>query len=121
MGTIVSVGADIENISKFEPSRKNMSRLNRIFTKNELRYSLNKKYPAAHLAVRFATKEAVSKAIASAGLPVSRVDFQKIEVVHDKYGAPRVKLHGTKLGKVAFHVSLSHSDDAAIAIVIIVK
>ncbi|HRP69253.1 MAG TPA: holo-ACP synthase [Turneriella sp.] len=65
---IVGVGIDIcENDRIAEMLEKYKNRfLERVFTKDEITYCLNKKEPTPHLAARFAVKEAFIKAL---GMP----------------------------------------------------
>ena len=73
------------------------------------------------LAVRFAAKEAVSKAL---GCGIGDVSWQEIEVLRDDLDAPELHLHGSALQKAAllglqsWSVSLSHTDSHAIAMVV---
>jgi holo-[acyl-carrier protein] synthase len=72
------------------------------------------------LAVRFAAKEAVSKAL---GCGIGEVTFQDIEVLQDSQGAPVLHLHGmaakkaSEMGLSTWSISLSHSTTLAIALV----
>jgi len=62
------------------------------FTAAELAESARRAQPVAHLAARFAGKEAVVKALAldgSLGLP-----WRRIEILDDSEGQPEVHLHG---------------------------
>jgi len=73
------------------------------------------------LTVRFAAKEAVSKAL---GCGIGEVGFQDIEVLHDEKNAPVLNLHGAAAQKAIEHgitnwsISLSHSLNMAIAFVV---
>lgn len=117
-----SIGVDIENISKFNQIKKNDKILSRIFTNNELKYCFSKRDPAPYLAVRYAGKEAVVKAVNSTGVSqMSFLDYKKIEIYNEKSGTPRVKLVGLNLDNLVINISLSHCDDKAIAFVIIKK
>ena len=70
------------------------------------------------LAVRFAAKEAVIKALGR------KVPFRDIEILNDRRGKPFIKLHGraqklaSELKIKRWEVSLSHSREMAIASVI---
>jgi holo-[acyl-carrier protein] synthase len=70
------------------------------------------------LAVRFAAKEAVSKALGSG---IGEVTFQDIEILQDQQGAPVLNLYGkgtlkaNLLGLTTWSLSLSHSGNLAIA------
>jgi holo-[acyl-carrier protein] synthase len=73
------------------------------------------------LAVRFAAKEAVMKAL---GTGIKGVGWREIEILNNDDGKPFVILHGQaerkaqELGLSDLSVSLSHSRDLAIAAVI---
>ena len=92
--------------------------LYRVYTEREITMYGEK---SQSLAARFAAKEAVIKALDAAGKGIS---FKDIEILHGPGGKPVVRLHGTaqKLAdnlKIAcFNVSLSHSRDNAVAVVI---
>ncbi len=78
------------------------------------------------MAVRFAAKEAVSKALGVGVRVLSRdgIYFRDVEVVPDMRGKPRVMLHGRaaaraqELGLTEWAISLSHERDIAIAFVV---
>jgi holo-[acyl-carrier protein] synthase len=92
--------------------------LTRVFTDAERAYCRGR---VPELAVRFAAKEAVSKAL---GTGIVGMAWRDIEVVPDPRGKPLVVLHNrakaraTELGLTSFEVSLSHSRDMAIAMVV---
>lgn len=118
----IAVGVDVESIARF----KNLDRagsktfLNRIFTKRELEYCYSKKDPAQHLAVRFAGKEAVIKALASLGLKT--LPRNNIEILKDKIGAPSVRVSSNhRKESPIFKISLSHANNHALAFVIVMK
>jgi holo-[acyl-carrier protein] synthase len=78
-----------------------------------------------HLAARFAAKEAAMKALGTGlahGLAWTDCEIVKEAALE---GAPKLALHGRareraqQLGATRWHVSLSHSDTAAIASVIL--
>ncbi|GAB4496058.1 MAG: holo-ACP synthase [Anaerolineales bacterium] len=72
------------------------------------------------LAARFTAKEAAAKAL---GCGIGDVGWQEIEVLRDEHGAPLLHLHGaaqqraTELGLTLWSVSLSHTQQHAIAMV----
>jgi holo-[acyl-carrier protein] synthase len=92
--------------------------LNRIYTSNELEQSGRR---PESLAVRFAAKEAVSKAL---GCGIGEVAFKDIEVLSDEHNAPVLRLHGAaerkagELGLKTWSISLSHDLKQAIAMVV---
>lgn len=114
--TGVSIGVDMELISRFKAlnRKKNGKFLNKIFTKKEMDYCFLKPAPAQHLAVRFAAKEAIVKAISSLGNKI--LSLNKIEIIKKANGAPTVKLKGRDV-----KISLSHCKGQAIAFAIVEK
>ncbi|MEJ5350118.1 MAG: holo-ACP synthase [Melioribacteraceae bacterium] len=111
---ILGLGIDIIEIERIKKSVDNHGEkfLNRIFTKTELEYSLNKKNKYQHLAARFAAKEAIIKAISPFNKTFS---WKDIEINNQLSGMPTVKFHGRLkdfLGEdKLLHVSMSHSDN----------
>ena len=62
---IFGIGTDIVNIDRIKRSIKKHGNkfINKIFSKNEILYCMNKKNPIPYYAKRFAAKEAFSKAL----------------------------------------------------------
>ena len=119
------IGIDIIEIERIKAAAEKYGDnfLNRIYTENELRYCRRRKalrYP--ELAVRFAAKEAYSKAIGT-GIGqlgnINGVGWKDIEIVNNSAGKPHIAFK-QKLVKNA-HVSLSHSRDYAVASVYVEK
>lgn len=77
---------------------------------------------AAHVAGRWALKEACLKAI---GGPVGGIPYRDIEVVRSPAGAPGIRLHGTAAAALAavgggrVLASLSHERNLAVGFVIV--
>ena len=125
---IFGIGTDIVNIKRMEKSLKknNKKFKNKIFSKKEIIYCDNKKYPASFYAKRFAAKEAFSKAL---GTGIRKgVNLKNIEVSNDVYGKPSIFLKGNlanylkkrvKCKKYYIHLSLSDDKPWAQATVII--
>lgn len=116
----ISVGVDIEDISRFEELNrvKNRIFLNKIFTKRELDYCFSKARPASHLAARFSGKEAIIKALSS--IELNNISYNYIEILNDKQGTPRVHLLGNiKIKSIQIELSLSHCQDKAVAFVVL--
>ena len=92
--------------------------LDRVYTEDEQRYSRNR---AEELAVRFAGKEAISKAL---GTGMRGISWRELEILNNRHGKPFVRLHGAAraraehLGLTNFEISLTHSRDLAIAFVV---
>lgn len=114
------LGVDIIEIVRIEEAmeRWNERFLNRIYTPKELHIC---RHRAPALAVRFAAKEAVMKAL---GTGTKGVGWREIEVLSNPDGKPLVYLHGRaqkraeELGMGELAISLSHSRDYAIASVV---
>lgn len=91
--------------------------LQRIYTPNEVEQSRRK---PAELAVRFAAKEAASKAL---GTGIGVISWKDVEVYSQPSGEPILRFHGTARriaearGFTTWAVSLSHSREMAIAVV----
>jgi holo-[acyl-carrier protein] synthase len=110
----MNIGVDIEEIRRFNKYIKDKKCLKRIFSKEEILYSLSKKKSAQHLAVRFAAKEAVWKALITKNKKLTITD---ISIQNTKSGKPRVYIKNKKYKKV--DVSLSHTDKYVVAVAIL--
>jgi holo-[acyl-carrier protein] synthase len=114
------VGVDIIEIDRVKDvvDRWGQRFLGRIYTENELDFCRGR---VPELAVRFAGKEAVMKALGTGRRGVS---WRDIEILSDRRSAPLVFLHGRarirarKLGIDEMAISLSHSRNYAVASVI---
>jgi holo-[acyl-carrier protein] synthase len=113
------IGVDIVEITRIEGVIKRWGKtfLQRVFTASELQRYNN----TSSLAVRFAAKEAVLKALGACDQGISWLD---IEILAELNGKPSVNLSGkAKLQADAsaihkFSISLSHSKEYAVAFVI---
>ena len=105
----MDIGIDIEKIGRFKLKR-DAALIKNIFTKKEIEYCYSKTKPQMHLCGVFCTKEAVKKTMQQKG-----ISLKDIEVTHAKNGKPTVKLHGPKNSKISFLVSISHTDEYAVA------
>ena len=123
---IVGLGIDLIEISRIERmlERKGERMLARLFTDGERAYCVRMRAPAKHFAVRLAAKEAAFKALS--GTDAAReIGWTDLEVVTDSHGRPALCLHGragsraTELGVVRTHLSLTHSNVSAGAVVIL--
>ncbi|MBI5233243.1 MAG: holo-ACP synthase [Deltaproteobacteria bacterium] len=117
---ITGVGIDIVDIKRFKTVLERWGHrfLSRVFSEGELRYALARNSPEAHLAARFAAKEALFKAIGPEFVPPFR--FRDIEVMRDEGGRPLIKILGLA-DEIKVHVSLSHDADIAMAQVVVEK
>ncbi len=121
---VIGVGTDLMEIARIEQSyvRFGEAFLERIFTPGEIAYCMAKKNYAESLAARFAAKEAGAKAL---GTGISRgVSWRELEVRRLPGQRPELHLSGraaeiaARLGIRRLSLSLSHSRNQSIAIVI---
>ena len=122
---MLTTGVDLIEISRIQRAveRHGERFLARVFTPTEILYSRGR---VAELAVRFAAKEAVSKALGIGVRVLARdgIDWHDVEVLNDMRGKPFVRLAGraaeraAELGLSEWAISLSHSRDHAIAFVV---
>lgn len=115
----MSIGTDIVSIHRFSELAQdiNNTTLKRIFTQNELDYCFTKETVEPHLAVRFAGKEAIIKALYSRG--ITKIWYRDIEIVNKQNGAPYVVLKKELLMDLKINISLTHCEDKALAFVLI--
>ncbi|MBI2861618.1 MAG: holo-ACP synthase [Chloroflexi bacterium] len=115
-----STGIDIIEIDRIAAvlARRGERFLRRVFTAAEIARYRNR---IPELAARFAGKEAVSKAL---GTGMRGVAWREIEILSDLRGKPLVHLHGRararaqEIGLLEFEISLTHSQDFALAVVV---
>ncbi|MCK9211262.1 MAG: holo-ACP synthase [Ignavibacteriaceae bacterium] len=112
---VIGIGIDIIEIDRIKESVDKFGDhfLNKIFTQNELDYSLSKANKYQHLAARFAAKEAVSKALATGWN--NDFNWKSVEISNEPTGEPIVKLTGklsTFLGEdKELKITMSHSNN----------
>ena len=117
---ILKTGVDMIEIDRIRSAldRHGERFLERIFTPAEITEARAR--PEA-LAVRFAAKEAVSKALGTGIGPIAWCD---VETLHHPSGEPFLVLHGMAgeiagvLGLTTWAISLSHSREFGIAVVV---
>ena len=115
-----TVGVDIVEVHRVQAAIDRFGErfLNRIYTELEIKFCRGR---VPEFAVRFAGKEAVMKAL---GTGVRGVSWKEIEILPMRGGKPIVYLHGRAkrraetLGLDEMAISLSHSDEIAIASVV---
>ncbi|WP_069874586.1 holo-ACP synthase [Fusibacter sp. 3D3] len=117
-------GVDIVEIERFKKIIEEKPKfLKRFFTASENEFFEKKQMKAETISGNFAAKEAVSKAF---GTGVRGFNLVDIEVLRDELGQPYVNLYnGAKAiahqkGIETLMVSISHSNENAIAFVIAV-
>lgn len=120
---IYGIGIDLVKIQRMKDASEKWGRkfIEKILTENEMKYCFDKKEPYLSLAVRFAAKEALIKAIGSE----IAVNLKDIEIVNTVNGRPLIKVSGVleeffKERKIRHcHLSLSHEREYGAACVVI--
>lgn len=123
---ILGTGIDIVETARVRGSLEKFGErfLKRCFWPGEVAYCQSMKFPALHLAARFAAKEAISKAFGT-GIG-SQLGWKDMEICKRDTGEPFVILHdkGEELararGVAAIFVSLSHCKEYAAAHAVLV-
>jgi holo-[acyl-carrier protein] synthase len=123
---ILGVGFDLVAIARVEQmlARKAQRALDRLFTKHEQEYALARARPAMHLAARLAAKEAAFKALTGSD-EAKLIGWKEAEVRRGSEGPPvlyftgRAEARAAVLGVGRVHLTLSHTDDTAGAVVIL--
>jgi holo-[acyl-carrier protein] synthase len=122
---IVGTGIDIAEVPRIEASIARFGErfLRRVFTEGEIHYCESKANRIERFAARFAAKEAAMKALGTGWN--HGVAWRDVEVQQQPGGRPTIAFHGkaaefaAKLGGVHVALSLSHTDEYAIAQVIL--
>ncbi|HEX9200139.1 MAG TPA: holo-ACP synthase [Acidobacteriaceae bacterium] len=121
---IVGVGTDLMEIARVAQSiaRFGDRFLRRVYTPREIAYCQRKKNAAESFAARFAAKEAGAKAL---GTGISHgVNWLELEVTREPSGKPGLELSGRAaerardLGVATISLSLTHSKEVALAVVV---
>gem|GEM_PF-138087 len=122
VGEVSGIGIDAVDVARFRRVlARRPSLLGRLFTETERAYAARAADPAARLAVRFAAKEAVLKAL---GVGLGAAAFRDVEVARHGSGRPVLVLAGRaaaladERGVRRWHVSLTHTATVAVASVL---
>ena len=115
------IGTDIVSVLRIEKIIQQHSQRfkERTYTPIEIKFCDSKATPPIHYAGRFAAKEAIKKALLSSGI-VPNIDFTVIEILSTESGAPEVQLNHPLLDEISCKVSISHTDDTAIAFALVI-
>ena len=118
---IFGIGTDIIQVERVKKSIETIPGFTeKIFSPFEIDYCQTKKNKYEHFAARFAAKEAFFKALGT-GMRTPH-SWHDIIILNDTLGKPMISLAGKsaqQLKNAACHVSLSHTEDYATAVVII--
>ena len=119
---ICGIGVDAVDIERFRRSlQRTPSMRERLFTEYELAYVAPKIDPVPSLAARFASREAVMKAM---GLGLGAFGFHDVWVDRRESGEPHLNVTGRaaelahERGIETWHLSITHTDQVAIAYVV---
>jgi holo-[acyl-carrier protein] synthase len=124
---IYGIGVDLVNIRRMERviSRWGTRFLQRIFTAQEINSCFQGTKSVSSLALRFAAKEAFSKAI---GFGMKKgIRWKDIEIVHNPTGRPELNVTGKALNFCHdeeirnWYVTLSDEGEYGIAVVVLEK
>ena len=122
---IYGIGVDLVKMARIESAMETWGERfqKKIFTEKERSLCLSKPRPTRYWAMRFAAKEAFSKAI---GLGMRKGIFWKdIEVTSNSFGKPELVLHGRakeicyETGIKNSFLTLSDEDGYAVAVVVL--
>jgi holo-[acyl-carrier protein] synthase len=123
--SVIGIGVDLVECARIQHSLDRFGDrfLHRVFTGGEIEYSTSMKFPARHLAARFAAKEAVSKAF---GTGIGKaMGWRDIDVQKKPSGEPFLVFSGSaeKLAKergvTKALITLSHTEHHAIASIVL--
>lgn len=123
--SVLGIGVDLVECARVQHSLDRFGDrfLHRVFTEGEIAYSQSMKFPARHLAARFAAKEAISKAF---GTGIGKaMGWKDIDVHKKPSGEPFVVLKdgakkvASERGVANVFITLSHTDNHAMAMIVL--
>jgi holo-[acyl-carrier protein] synthase len=119
---IAGIGIDSVEIDRFRDTiARTPGLVERLFSEQERADALKRADPAERLAVRFAAKEAVMKAL---GVGLGGIDLRDVEVARADSGQPSLVITGraaelaASRGVTRWLLSLTHTERSAIAFVV---
>ena len=118
---MIGLGIDAVDIRRFARVLERTPLLaGRVFTELELELASHRADKAAALAARFAFREVTMKVL---GVGLGAFDFHDVSVANASDGRPGLQVSGRaaelarERGVARWHVSISHTDDLAVAVV----
>src|SRR2546421_11022745 len=123
--SVIGIGVDLIECARIQHSvdRFGDRFLHRVFTDGEIEYSMSMKFPARHLAARFAGKEAVAKAF---GTGIGKaMGWRDIDIQKKASGEPFLVFLGPAgelakaRGVTNALITLSHTDQYAMACIVL--
>ncbi len=123
---IYGIGVDLVKMTRLAAAIRRYGErfMNRVFTPQEIAYCRGKRWSDSGFALRFAAKEAFSKAL-GVGLRQGGIRWREVEVVPDSRGKPELQVSGRaaqlcrEAGVTGMHLSLSDEDGQGVAVVIL--
>lgn len=120
---VFGIGVDITAVKRFEKWVNSPDMIERFFNEKEIKSGKSLSALCQHYAVRFAAKEAFSKAL---GTGISGFNLKDVYITNDEFGKPIINVQNSaeeilknRCQNYKLHVSLSHEKEYAIAYVII--
>ena len=120
---IAGIGTDITEVKRFEKWVQNPQMLERFFNEKELSTAKSDSAKCQHYAVRFAAKEAFSKAL---GTGITGFSLKDVYITNNSEGKPLLNIEGEalslmkeRLGECNAFVTLSHEKEYAVAFVVL--
>jgi len=120
-GALLGLGIDVVDIPRFaQVLQRRPALAGKLFTAGERSYAAGLANPVPSLAARFAAKEAAMKAL---GVGLGAFGWSDVEVVRAGTGPPGLVVTGRaaslagQRGVGAWHLSISHTDSVASAVV----
>lgn len=118
---MIGLGVDAVDITRFAKALGRTPRLaERVFTDDERRLASRRADSSATLAARFAVREATMKAL---GVGLGAFDWKDVSIDSATDGRPTLRVDGRaaalaeRRGVKHWHVSISHTDHLAVAVV----
>ncbi len=120
---ILGVGVDVCKVARMRKAVVRPGFTRRVFSRSEVRYCARHARPEQHYAARFAAKEAYFKALGTGWS--SRIGWTDVVVDRVEKRRPTLRVGGEAArmarsrGVTRAHLSLSHTDDHAVAVVVL--
>jgi holo-[acyl-carrier protein] synthase len=123
--SVLGIGVDLVDCARIQRAidRFGDRFLHRVFTDGEIEYSMSMKFPARHLAARFAAKEAVSKAF---GTGIGKeMGWRDIDIRKKPSGEPFLVFSGPakqlaeRRGVSVALITLSHTEHHGMATIVL--
>lgn len=121
---ILGTGIDIVEVERIGKALEGSSSMvNRVFTEGEREYCEQRKNRNQHFAGRFAAKEAALKALGTGWNEGIR--WQDVEITADAKGKPELSFHRRaeeifrQMGASSAHVTITHAEAYAVAMVVL--